>query len=99
MTLEEIMKEIDKDQELSDLKNALRTNDWNRCKKYKRFAHEFAEHGGVILRCNRIVIPTILQKRTLDIAHDSHLGIVKKKQMLRSKVYRYNMDKEVETLI
>ena len=83
MTLEEIMKETDKDQELSDLKN--------RCKKYKRFVHEFAEHDGVILRCNRIVIPETIQKRTLDI--------VKAKQMLRSKVYLYNKDKEVKTLI
>ena len=35
----------------------------------------------------------------MDIAHRSCLGIVKLKSLLRSKVYWYNMDKDIENLI
>ena len=36
MTLEEIIKENEEDQELSDLKNAFCTNDWNRMQEVQK---------------------------------------------------------------
>ena len=41
------------------------------------------------LRDNRIVIPTSLQRKVVDLAHMGHQGIVKKKALLREKVWFY----------
>ena len=41
---------------------------------------------GVILRGSRILIPSSLRGKVLELAHGGHQGIVKCKQRLRSKV-------------
>ena len=42
---------------------------------------------GVILRGTRIVIPSSLQQRAIDIAHETHLGIEKTKSLIREKIW------------
>jgi hypothetical protein len=54
---------------------------------------------GLILRDNRLVIPSFLQDDILKIAHEGHLGIIKTKQLLRSKVWFPNIDIKVEMAI
>ena len=44
-------------------------------------------------------MPAALQKRVLNLAHESHQGIVKTKQLLREKVWWPNIDKDVFDLI
>ena len=44
----------------------------------------------------RVVIPSKLQKRVLDELHDSHLGIVKMKALLRSYVWQPNIDRQIK---
>ena len=44
-------------------------------------------------------MPQALRSRTLDIAHQGHQGIVKTKQLLRSKVRWAGIDKDAEKLI
>ena len=46
-----------------------------------------------------IVMPTGLQSRTITIAHEGHLGMVKTKQLLREKVWFPGIDKQVEHLV
>ena len=100
ITLEEIRTNTVDDEELSNLKKAMNTGEWNGVEKYKQFSHEFAEHQGIVMRCDKIVIPKRLQQKILRVVHqDSHLGIVKTKQVLRSKVYWWNMDNDVESMI
>jgi hypothetical protein len=51
-----------------------------------------------ILLCNNhIVIPTTLQQRVVNIAHEGHMGIVKTKQLLREKVWFPAMNNLVES--
>jgi hypothetical protein len=50
----------------------------------------------VLLISNRIVIPAQLQERTVDIAHEGHLSIVKTKALMREKVWFPLMDKLIE---
>ena len=45
------------------------------------------------------MIPTELQNKTVDIAHEGHLGIVKTKALMREKVWFPSMDKLVETKV
>ena len=40
----------------------------------------------LILKQIRIVIPQDLRKQTIDLAHEVHQGIVKTKQVMRTKV-------------
>ena len=43
--------------------------------------------SNLILCGSRIVIPTSLQQRAIDIAHEGHQGMVKTKKLLREKVW------------
>ena len=53
----------------------------------------------MILRGSQIVVPTALQDRVLEICHEAHLGIVKSKQLLHSKVWFTGIDKKMEAKI
>ena len=53
----------------------------------------------LVLKGNNLVIPTQLQTRILDLAHESHRGLKKTKQLLRSKVWFLNIYAKVEALI
>ena len=44
-------------------------------------------------------MPRALRSRTLEIAHQGHQGIVKTKQLLRSKVWWPGIDKDTEKLV
>ena len=50
----------------------------------------------LVLRHDRIVIPPSFREKIVKIAHEGHLGIVKTKMLLRSKVWIPEMDKLVE---
>ena len=50
----------------------------------------------VILRDHRLVVPTCLRERIINIAHEGHQGIVRTKQLIREKVWFPNIDKYVE---
>ena len=54
---------------------------------------------GVVLRGHRIVMPQALRDRTLAIAHQGHQGVVKTKQLLRTKAWWPKIDQHVESLI
>ena len=51
---------------------------------------------GIILRGERILIPETLRMKCIDVAHEGHLGIVKTKRLLRSKVWFPGIDQMVE---
>ena len=48
--------------------------------------------NSILLKSNRLVIPKLLRKRILDIAHQHHLGIVKTKRLLREKAIALAID-------
>ena len=53
-------------------------------KIYRRIAHELTvtADASMILRRNRIVVPSTLRKRMASLAHENHLGITKTKSLL-----------------
>ncbi len=51
---------------------------------------------GIILRGHRIVMPRSLRLQCIKLAHAGHQGIVKTKNLLRSKVWFSGMDQMVE---
>ena len=53
----------------------------------------------ILLKSNRLVIPKLLRKKNLDIAHQHHLGIVKTKGLLREKVWWPGIGQDVGYVI
>ena len=51
---------------------------------------------GIVLRDQRVVVPKQLQRRTVDLAHSGHQGIVKTKSLIRSRVWFVGIDAMVE---
>ena len=51
---------------------------------------------GIVLRGERLVVPQSLQSTCVDLAHKSHLGMLKTKRLLRSKVWFPGLDDLVE---
>ena len=63
----------------------------------KIYIFEFCINGdGILLRGDRIVIPKALQQECLRRAHEGHLGIVKTKALIRSKIWYPGMDDAIE---
>lgn len=85
------------DDEILAVKNGLSTNNWSEmASPFKVFETELCFAGNVLLRGNRIVIPTKLRARTIELAHEGHPGITVMKRRLRAKVWWPKIDNEVE---
>ena len=57
------------------------------------------EDNNLLLRGTRLVIPSALQDRVLNIAHEGHRGVVRTKQLIREKVWFPGVDAQVERLV
>ena len=101
LTTREIERESAVDDELVSLHQCIEYGNWNSFngpKLYKAIKDELCTIGKLILRGNRILMPTKLRQQILQLAHEGHLGIVRTKQALRSKVFWPGMDVEAENL-
>lgn len=97
LSIKKIEEESAKDGEISALRVCILTDNWsNLPPAYKMVRKELAVIGKLVLRGTRLVIPIILRKQILALAHEGHQGIVKCKQRLRTKVWWPGVDKEVE---
>lgn len=101
MSLEEVRIETQRDLSLQKLMLAIQSGRWHdsdlSC--YSPFRDELSVTDGVILRDHRLIIPSSLRQRTIDIAHHTHQGIVKTKQLIREKVWFPGIDKMVEETV
>ena len=49
---------------------------------YRKIKDELSVFNEIVLRGNRIIIPTSLRSKEIDLAHIGHQGIVKTKRLL-----------------
>ena len=98
MTLQEIQAETEKDSTLQSLIKAIETDCWTDSEilDYKRLKDELLVYNGVVLRGNRIVVPSKLRERAIELAHVGHQDIVKTKRLIREKVWFPGTDKMVK---
>ena len=99
MTMSEIQRATDADKALQSLRAAIRYNMWdcNLVKPYKDVKDELTiTPQNIILRGSRIVVPESLQQKAIDIAHDTHQGLVKTKAILREKIWFPGIDRLVK---
>ena len=101
MTLPEVKLEIKKDQAMQALIKAIESDQWSdqETQVYRKIKDELSVCNGIVLRGNRIVIPTSLRSKAIDLAHIGHQGIVKTKRLLREKVWFPGIDKMAEEKI
>ena len=96
MTLQETALETAKDTDLQSVIQNIKSGTWTnryganstvdtflRCKnELTVFTHE---NGDLLLHETRLVIPKTLQRKVISIAHEGNQGIVRTKQILRSR--------------
>ena len=103
LTLSEIISESTVDEQFKKLSTCISNNRWSRSdaelSPFSKVRHQLMTKSGLVLKGQRIVIPKSLRARTLQLAHESHQGIVKTKALLREKVWWPGMDKDVEDMI
>ena len=100
MMMEEVRKETQKDYMMRKLAKAIQTGQWTKdLTDYVRFKDEFSVSCGVVLRDHKLIIPDSLRKKVIEIAHASHQGIVRTKQLIREKFWFPGIDKKVEQAV
>ena len=102
MTLSEIEQACKNDPVMCALKQAItsgKEEDWNNpvLNDYKNIQTELSMYDdNIILRGHRLIIPSELQDKAVDLAHTGHQGVVKTKMLIREKVWFPGIDKLVE---
>lgn len=100
ITVAEIQKESTSDEEVRGVIEALGHGDWTgKAKPYKPYETELCVSSEILLRGERIIIPIRLRRRTLELAHEGHPGMVVMKRRLRQKVWWPGLDVEVEKFV
>ena len=92
MSLQEVKVETKIDTTMQALARAIESEDWSdpTIRDYKNIKDELSVYNGIILRGNRIVIPSSLQAKAIDLAHIGHQGIVKTKGLIRENMVPRN---------
>lgn len=95
------MEETQRDPTVTAVKKAIQQNDWTNkvTEPFKHVRNELTTKRGVVIRRARIIILQSLQKRILKLAHETHMGIMKTRALLRTKVWWPNIGKDIEAAI
>ena len=97
LRIQEIEQASSKDGELQAIRECLVNERWeNLPTPYLPMRNELTFIGHVVLRGTRIIVPQVLRKRVIELAHEGHQGIVKTKERLRSKVWWPGIDREAD---
>eukprot|EP00117_Sycon_ciliatum_P006349 scpid86040/ scgid0626/ len=87
LALKEIADATTADTTLQAILSSLQSGRWDSnhttVRPYFALRHELSESDGLLLRNDRLVIPMALQRRTLQLAHAGHQGIVRTKQLIQ----------------
>lgn len=100
VTLDEVKKHTREDHIIQKVFESLQSGSLDLIpKEFKPFVNELHSVDGLLLRGNRLVIPSILQEQVIKLAHESHPGIAAMKRRLRQKVWWPFLDKQAESCV
>ena len=100
--IQTLIEESKHDQDTNIFKDCLQNNNWASTKitrQYKSSQHNFAYKDPLILMNSRILIPVTLRKKVLNLGHKGHVGIVKMKSLMSTKVWWPNMNTDIENFV
>ena len=66
---------------------------------YYNNRHELTIQDGLILKGDRIIVPSTMRKEILSLIHHGHQGIETIKNRARSAVYWPNVNKQLEEVV
>ena len=66
---------------------------------YKKMSDDLCYHHGLLMKGNRLVIPTFLQRNILERIHEGHQGIVKCRERAKTPIWWPGMSKDIELFI
>ncbi|XP_062557365.1 uncharacterized protein LOC134222239 [Armigeres subalbatus] len=96
ITLEHIQNETKHDATSNAVIEALRSGVWpSDLFHYQSFTKELGVINGIVVRNDRIVLPSKLRTQALDIAHRGHPGVVSMRRSLRENLWWPYMDRDV----
>ena len=97
MNTAEIQEHSKADPELIQVRQCIQNNQPHKLPlQYQPLAQEMSIVDNIILRDNRIILPTKLRSQAIKLAHEDHAGMTKTKQRIRSKLWWPIMDKDIE---
>ncbi|XP_058458875.1 uncharacterized protein K02A2.6-like [Malaya genurostris] len=100
ITLSDIKNETKLDDTLKEVVKSIETHIWpSDLFNYQAFSKELGVIDGVVVRNDRIILPSKLRQRALNIAHRGHPGVVSMKRNLRERVWWPYMDRDVENRV
>lgn len=93
----------DASKEDEEIRNIIALLDSNRQRElsvpYRVIANELCHIGDVLMRVDRLVVPSKLRTVVLNLAHDGHPGSRMMKSHLRSSVWWPKLDQQVEEFV
>ena len=102
ITFEEVQEETLKDEVLQQVASVIERNKWDHLldkKSPNNSELTIAHDRSYVLRGTRLVMPFALQTRAIDLVHEGHQGLVKSKQLIRTKVWFPGIDKKMKKRI
>lgn len=102
VTLSEMKSETSKDATLNKLLTEIQSLRWSynqQLQVYSGIKEELSVFEGLILQGNPILVPQLLRRQILKLAHEMHQGIVKTKQFLWASFFWPSMDKAIKDTI
>jgi hypothetical protein len=97
--VDDVRKATSKDTLLSLVRTAIQMGQWSssELKQFKPIKDELSIDytNNVVLRGTRLVIPSSLVQRVIQLAHEGHQGQARTKALLREHVWFPEMDKKV----
>ena len=96
-----IAEETDNDDTLRRVKSRINNDNdsTESCSPYHNFLQELSVVDGVIIKSNRVVVPTSLRQRMLQIIHEGHMGIEKCRSRARRSLYWPNMNDDIHRVV
>lgn len=102
LSIKDIEETTLQDEELQKLKNAMLFDCWEDIGKEYSTAtirENLSLFGELVLRGDRILIPSSLRQKVIDLAHLGHQGSTAMRAQLRAKVWFPTMDKMIESTV
>ncbi|XP_055527582.1 uncharacterized protein K02A2.6-like [Wyeomyia smithii] len=100
ITLKEMRQATIADETLVSVTKALETQDWPpELFRYQAIEKELAVIEGIVVRDDRIVLPTKFRQRALHIAHRGHPGVIAMRRNIREKIWWPCMDRDVTNVV
>lgn len=106
IVMADIIKATKEDEVLQTIIEKMLTHKWEDIRRdpelapYYHVRDELYQLDGMVMRLNKIVLPSKLQAKALKAAHSlGHLGITKTKNMLRNKYWFPRLNTQVERMI